>query len=134
MFRSGSNDQNLFLVQVHSLPIRLSPTPPTSRVLPGSRVKLCVGRCSDVARDAEQGKESVERIKPPVEVEGEFVEVGFQMLVTDPVMDAFQPRFKVGEDEMDDWQILLGDPQVASSGKSRWNSGSDCGNRRSPRW
>ena len=33
-------------------PIRLLPTPPTCRMLPGSGVKLCVGRCGDVARDA----------------------------------------------------------------------------------
>ena len=52
------------------------PTPPTCRMLPGSGVKLCVGRCGDVARDAEQGTEGVERIEPPVEAEGEFVEVG----------------------------------------------------------
>ena len=50
-----------------SLPIRLLPTPPTCRVLPGSGVKLCVGRCGDVARDAEQGTEGVEL--PPVEAE-----------------------------------------------------------------
>ena len=67
-----------------TLPIRLLPTPPTCRVLPGSGVKLCVGRCGDVARDAEQGTEGVERIEPPVEAEGEFVEVGLQVLVTDP--------------------------------------------------
>ena len=44
---------------------------------------------------------------------GEFVEVGLQVLVTDPVMDAVQPRFQVCEDEMDDWQILLGDLRIA---------------------
>ena len=42
-----------------TLPIRLLPTPPTCRVLPGSGVKLCVGRCGDVARDAEQGTEGL---------------------------------------------------------------------------
>ena len=36
-----------------------------------------------------------------------------QVLVTDPVMDAVQPRFQVCEDEMDDWQILLGDLRIA---------------------
>ena len=82
-------------------------------MLPGSGVKLCVGRCGDVARDAEQGTEGVERIEPPVEAEGEFVEVGLQVLVTDPVMDAVQPRFQVCEDEMDDWQIFLGDLRIA---------------------
>ena len=96
-----------------TLPIRLLPTLPTCRMLPGSGVKLCVGRCGDVARDAEQGTEGVERIEPPVEAEGEFVEVGLQVLVTDPVMDAVQPRFQVCEDEMDDWQILLGDLRIA---------------------
>src|SRR5271156_3265764 len=102
---SGSN--------VRPLPIRFSPTPPTCRVLPSSRVKLRVGRCSEVAGYTEQGTEGVERIEPPVEAECEFVEVCLQMLMTDPVMDAVQPRFQVGEDEMDDWQILLGDLRIA---------------------
>ena len=84
--------------QVQCVPIRLLPTPPTCRMLPGSGVKLCVGRCGDVARDAEQGTEGVERIEPPVEAEGEFVEVGLQVLGTDPVMDAVQPRFQVCEE------------------------------------
>ena len=38
------------------LPIRLLPTPPTCRVLPGSGVKLCVGRCGDVARGHAHGR------------------------------------------------------------------------------
>src|SRR5215471_19656945 len=57
---------------------------------------------------------SSERIEPPVEAEGEFVEVGLQVLVTDPVMGAVQPRFQVCEDEMDDWQILLSDLRIAA--------------------
>ena len=96
-----------------SLPIRFLPTPPRCRVLPGTGVKLCIGRCGNAARDAEQRTEGVERIEPPVEAEGEFVEVGLQVLVTDPVMGAVQPRFQVCEDEMDDWQILLGDLRIA---------------------
>ena len=52
------------MLEARTLPIRLLPTPPTCRVLPGSGVKLCVGRCGDVARDAEQGTEGVERIEP----------------------------------------------------------------------
>ena len=38
------------------------------------------------------------------------------MLVTDPVMGAVQPRFQVCEDEMDNWQILLGDLRIAPFG------------------
>src|SRR5271170_4903927 len=113
---SGSIPATLSLTlvaPVHTLPIRFSPTPPTCRVLPSSRVKLRVGRCSDVAGYTEQGTEGVERIEPPGEAECEFVEVCLQMLMTDPVMDAVQPRFQVGEDEMDDWQILLGDLRIA---------------------
>ena len=50
--------------------------------------------------------ERVERIEPPADAEGEFIEVGLQVLVIAPVMGAVQPRFQVCEDEMDDWQIL----------------------------
>ena len=41
---------------IFCLPIRLLPTPPTCRVLPGSGVKLCVGRCGDVARGHAHGR------------------------------------------------------------------------------
>jgi hypothetical protein len=36
------------------LPIRFLPTPPRCRVLPGTGVKLRIGRCGNAARDAEQ--------------------------------------------------------------------------------
>jgi hypothetical protein len=35
------------------------------------------------------------------------------VLVTDPAMGAVQPRFQVCADEMDNWQILLGDQRIA---------------------
>ena len=62
--------------QVGSLPIRLTQTPPTCRVLPLSRVKFAEGRCPDVARDTKERAEGVERVEPPVEAECELVEVG----------------------------------------------------------
>lgn len=61
---------------VHRLPIRLTQTPPTCRVLPLSRVKFAEGRCPDVARDTKERAEGVERVEPPVEAECELVEVG----------------------------------------------------------
>jgi hypothetical protein len=41
-------------VEDETLPIRFLPTPPRCRVLPGTGVKLCIGRCGNAARDAEQ--------------------------------------------------------------------------------
>ena len=99
-----------------SVPIRLSPTPTTSRVLPVARVKLGVSGSGDIASDSEQGPEGVERAEPPVEAEGELVEVGLEVLVAHAVMNATQPRLQVGEDEMNDRQILLSDLGVASLG------------------
>ena len=43
----GSDDEGF-------LPIRFLPTPPRCRVLPGTGVKLRIGRCGNAARDAEQ--------------------------------------------------------------------------------
>jgi hypothetical protein len=40
-------------MDVRSLPIRFLPTPPRCRVLPGTGVKLRIGRCGNAARDAE---------------------------------------------------------------------------------
>src|SRR5271170_5274675 len=98
------------------VPIRLSPTPTICRVLSRSRIKLGVGRCGDVAGDAEKGTGGIERIESSVEAEGELVEVGLEMLVADAVMDAGQPGFQVGKDEMDDRQIRLGHPGIAPFG------------------
>ena len=99
-----------------TVPIRLSPTPTTSRVLPVARVKLGVSGSGDIASDSEQGPEGVERVESPVEAEGELVEVGLEVLVAHAVMNATQPRLQVGEDEMNDRQILLSDLGVASLG------------------
>ncbi len=38
------------------------------------------------------------------------------MLMADTVMDAVDPRFQIGEDEMDDRQIVLGNLWVAALG------------------
>ena len=43
---------------------------------PFSGIKLGVGRRLDVARDAEQRAEGVERVEAAVEAEREFIEVG----------------------------------------------------------
>ena len=42
-----------------TLPIRFLPTPPRCRVLPGTGVKLRIGRCGNAARDAEQSTEGI---------------------------------------------------------------------------
>ena len=75
--------------------------------------ELGVSGSGDIASDSEQGPEGVERAEPPVEAEGELVEVGLEVLVAHAVMNATQPRLQVGEDEMNDRQILLSDLGVS---------------------
>jgi hypothetical protein len=58
------------------VPIRLSQTPTRCRVDPRSGIKLGIGRRRDIARDAEQRAEGVERVETPVEAERELIEVG----------------------------------------------------------
>ena len=41
------------------------------------------------------------------------------MLMADTVMDADEPRFQIGEDEMDDRQIVLGNLWVAALGNGK---------------
>ena len=94
------------------MPIRLSPTTTTFRVLPIARVKLGVSGSGDIASDSEQGPEGVERLESPVEAECELVEVGLEVLVAHAVMNATRPRLQVAEDEMNDRQIFLGDGEV----------------------
>jgi hypothetical protein len=60
--------------KLHTMPIRLSPK--ASRMRPIPRIKLGIGRGDRIAGDPEQGAEGIERIEPPVEAEGKFVEVG----------------------------------------------------------
>ena len=59
---------------------------------PVAGIKLGIGRRFYIASDAEQRAEGVERVEAAVEAKREFVEVGLQVLVTDPVMGAVQPR------------------------------------------
>ncbi len=78
-------------VRGRTVPIRLRPTPATSRVLPVTGVELSIGRSSRIARDPEERAEGVERVEPPIEAERELVEVGLQVLGADTVMDAVEP-------------------------------------------
>ena len=48
---------------VRTMPIRLSPTTTTFRVLPIARVKLGVSGSGDIASNSEQGPEGVERVE-----------------------------------------------------------------------
>lgn len=70
----------------------------------------------DVARDAEQRAEGVEGIEATVEAEGEFVEIGLQVLLADAVMNAAKPGFEIGEHEVNDGQKGFRDLYVASLG------------------
>ncbi len=101
------------------LPIRLTHSPTTCRVLPFPRIEFVEGRCADVASDAEQGAEGIEWVEAPVKAERELIEVGLKMLAADTVMDAVDPRFQIGEDQMDDRQIVLGNLWVATLGNGK---------------
>ena len=58
-------------------------------------------------------------IEAPVKAERELIEIGLKMLMADTVMDADEPRFQIGEDEMDDRQIVLGNLWVAALGNGK---------------
>lgn len=83
------------------------------RVLPLPIIKSPIGGRLDVAADAKQRAECVERVKPTVETEGEFVQVGLKVFAADAVMAAEKPAFQVAEDEVDHRQIILGSGAVA---------------------
>ena len=84
-----------------------------------SRIEFFEVRCVDVASDAEQGAEFVEWIEAPVKAERELIKVGLEMLVADTVMDADEPRFKIGEDEMYYRQMVLGNLWVVTFGSGK---------------
>lgn len=73
--------------QVGTVLIRLAPKPTTCSGPRFLCIKLGIGRCGDVASNAEQGAESVERVETTIEAEREFVEVGLQVLRADAVMN-----------------------------------------------
>jgi len=99
--------------------IGITHSPTTCRVLPFPRIEFVEGRCADVAGDAEQGAEGVEWVEAPVKAERELIEVGLKMAAADTVMDAVDPRFQIGEDHMDDRQIVLGNLWVATLGNGK---------------
>ena len=61
-----------------------------------------------------QGRETQERLKrrhwgaPPVEPEGELIQIALEVLGTDPVMGAPEPGLEVAEDAVHSRQDLLG--------------------------
>jgi hypothetical protein len=80
------------------------------RMLPSSLVNPGIGRAFAVGPDAEQRAERIERVEPPVEAEGELIEVGLQVLRFDAaMMRPLQPRLEVRKNEVDDGQVFLGD-------------------------
>jgi hypothetical protein len=88
-------------------------------VHPFPRIEFVEGRRADIASDPEQGAEGVEWVEAPVKAERELIEVGLKMLMADTVMDTDEPRFQIGEDEMDDRQIVLGNLWVAALGNGK---------------
>ena len=65
----------LKMMDVQTLPIRLTHTPTTCRVHPVAGIKLGIGRCFYFATDTEQRAEGVERVEPPIEAKRKFVEI-----------------------------------------------------------
>ena len=101
------------------MPIRLTHSPTTCRVHPFPRIEFVEGRRTDIASDPEQGAEGVEWVEAPVKTERELIKVGLKMLMADTVMDTDEPRFQISEDEMYDWQIVLGNLWVPALGNGK---------------
>ena len=88
------------------MPIRLTHSPTTCRVSPFSGIELIKGRGVDVSGNAEQRAKAVKWVEAPVKAECKLIEVGLKMLMADTVMDTNEPRFQIGENKVDDWQIV----------------------------
>ena len=86
---------------------------------PFPRIEFVEGGRADITSDPDQGAEGIEWVEALVKAEREFVEVGLKMLMADTVMDTDEPRFQIGEDEMDDRQIVLGNLWVAALGNGK---------------
>ena len=76
-------------------------------MLPVTVIKLLVSRRLSFHCQAEQRPEGVEGVEPSVEPKRELVEVGLQMLSTDAVVRAVEPRLEIREDEVNDRQVVL---------------------------
>ena len=74
--REKYSSSEVKVINVDSLPIRLTQTPARCRVRPRARIKVGIGRRLNPTGDAEQRTEGVERVESPVEAEREFIEVG----------------------------------------------------------
>ena len=72
-------------------------------------VERIVGRRLRCSSASEQAPESVERIESSVEAERELVQVRLKVLGRDSVVNAIQPGLQIPEDQVDEWQVLLGD-------------------------
>ena len=66
--------------------------------------------------DAEQGSESGVPGAAAIEAEGEFIEVGLEVLAAQPVIDAQRPDLEVGEDPVNPRQDDVGKPSCRRHG------------------
>ena len=85
------------------------------RVSPLTRIKLRISRRDNATGNPKNRMKSGHRIKPTIEPEHIFVEVGLQMFGLDAaVMRALDPSLQVAEDEMDHRQMRLGLVRIAA--------------------
>jgi hypothetical protein len=66
-------------------------------------------RSDSLGSNAEKRTEGVQRGEAAIKAEGKLVEVGLEMLGAHAVMGAVQPSLEIGENEMDDLQVQVGD-------------------------
>jgi hypothetical protein len=60
---------------------------------PFTGVKLIIGWGSGISGYSKQVTESIKGIKPPVKPKSELIEVGLEVLLAKPMIDASQPSF-----------------------------------------
>lgn len=88
------------------------------RMLPRAGIKLCIRRGNDSRSNPKNRVKRRHRIKPAVETEYVFIEVGLQMFWLDTtMMRSLNPSFQVAENEMDHRQMRLCLVGIAAKGQ-----------------
>lgn len=76
-------------------------------MIPLAIVQAAISWSSDVHADAQGGSEGCHWVKAAIESEHELIQIGRQVLLTHTVVSSQEPRFQVGENQVNHGQCLL---------------------------
>lgn len=74
-------------------------------MIPCAVIQAAISGADQIHADPQYCYEGRHRIEAAVEPEYKLIEVGWQMLLADPMMGSHQPSFQIRKCDVDHWQV-----------------------------